>query len=86
LLVKGRVLPLSNWLQVCIAGRWLSFEVSVNIMTPVHDFIQSDYSDTVLMRPIQIKLPAFPPARIKLRFKTFIIKYFGAFGLKILSK
>jgi hypothetical protein len=38
------------------------------------------------MRPIQIKLPAFPPARIKLRFKTFKIKYFGAFGLKILSK
>jgi hypothetical protein len=83
LLVKGRVLPLSNWLQVCIAGRWLSFEVSVNIMTPVQDFIQLD---TVLMRPIQIKLPAFPPARIKLRFKTFKIKYFGALGLKILSK
>ena len=45
---------------------------------PVQDFIQSD---TVLLRPIQIKLPEFPPARIKLRFKTFKIKYLGAFGL-----
>ena len=31
---------------------------------------------------LQIKLPAFPPARIKLRLKTFKIKYFWAFGLK----
>jgi hypothetical protein len=30
--------------------------------------------------------PIGPYARIKLRFKTFKIKYFGAFGLKILSK
>jgi hypothetical protein len=30
--------------------------------------------------------PVGPYARIKLRFKTFKIKYFGAFGLKILSK
>jgi hypothetical protein len=30
--------------------------------------------------------PVGPYARIKLRFKTFKIKYFGVFGLKILSK
>ena len=30
--------------------------------------------------------PVGPYARIKLRFKTFKIKYIGAFGLKILSK
>ena len=47
--------------------------------------------------PLQIKLPAFMPtskvifystlhSSVGRQFKTFKIKYFGAFGLKILSK
>jgi hypothetical protein len=47
---------------VCIAGRWLSFEVFVSIMTPVRDFIEPDTCGA-----LQIKFPAF-----RLQVKLYI--------------
>ena len=70
------MLLLSNSLGLYCRYRWLSFEVFVSIITLVQDYILLSAAGWSVT----------PCARIKLRFKTFKIEYFGAFGLKILSK